>query len=314
MWVDDSAWTLLTASFLILVVACFQLIGWWGAWWTPTMVGCFFAAILVQMYNYYANNLSGSVQISTELFSLLAVLVGTVLLSKLSGALSSVAVGGLQLGLVILILAWGYGQVSSWTADHWGWGMSMWAYVLIVLFVALLVSLALRRLAGWRWFSRIFNLLLVTFIATQAARVIAERDPYSGFGTTEIEVLDFDTTWFVEWVLMTLAYVFLYYQSYKHVPWHHERHIDAKDAVYKEFLKAENAIKQATKKEKRDNKAKMKALKERAKALELEPQHDTADEYLLSPSSSPLTTTAVREEGVEGGVGGGSTLLYPEIA
>lgn len=323
MWVDDSAWTLLTASFIILVAASCQLIGWWGAWWTSMMLGCFFSAILVQMYNYYADNLGESVQINTQVYSLLAVLVGTVLLSKLIGAITSVVAGGLQLGLVILLLAWGYNQVSGWTESQLGWDMSLWAYVLIVLFLGLLLFLALRHVAGWRWFSRIFNVVLVTFIVTQAARVIAERDPYHSFGTTQIEVLDFDTVFFAEWAGVTAVYCLLYYLAYKHLPWHHERHVDMKDKVYKEHLKAEQEAKQAIRKAKKEEKARVKKLKEMAKA---ESEKDSVGQYLLdtyTKAGGDETTTPRREgqgdgEGEEGGAGAtsgeeGSTLLYPEM-
>lgn len=240
MYVDDGALALLVSSFLVLVAAVFQLIGCWARWWTPIMIGVFLAAIVVQWWNYSAGGAFGSsVAVSDQAWTVITVVLMGGVLGKLIGTFTAAIIGAVDLAAVVVALAWGFGQFHTWTEDTMGWDVSLFIYVILLIVMGFGLYLLTGRLFSWRWLHRTFNFLLVTFICTQAARVIDERDPWSGFGTTEIQVFDIDTAWIVEWMLMTVAWIILYYLSYKYLPWHSDRHQDAKDKLYSDHLKHE---------------------------------------------------------------------------
>jgi hypothetical protein len=107
----------------------------------------------------------------------------------------------------------------------------------VLMGVGFLVAIATMRVTDWLWWGRIFNAVMITFICTEAAVVIVERDPSTGFGTTEIEVLTFDNWFLLYWATVAIVYVSLYYLSYRHLPWHADRQQDEKEVLWKQHQK-----------------------------------------------------------------------------
>jgi hypothetical protein len=233
--VDDSTNVLLVIAFVLLGITLLQLLGCISRQWNFLTISIFLTAVILQWWNLNASFLDGSIQ--QYAFSYMFIVFGTLSVYIVVDNVGSVVVGLIAFAVVVASLAWGYQAATDWIDQQTGIDLNLLTYLILLTVICLLCLFLGLFIFNRKWLRRVVEVVFVTFICALSILVIYRRDPSNGFDQTSIEILDFNTFFWVLWAMTFLIYIVLYWFMYRNLPWHPDRDHDNKESFWKEEKK-----------------------------------------------------------------------------